>query len=443
MKYDHWLFQRIQGFKQNVVLETYDEALMYSELIIKVDLEVAKFQNNNIGQDSRVCIVGDFSTDTLVCILAAIKIGALIIPIAEQSIVEIDYVNQVCATTHIVNVKSQSIEHLQLGNACADISNFQEKLTPGFILFSSGTTGKPKGMLLSFERMIERFTKSRPLRKSITLLMIDHFGGINTIFGILANGASFVIPRTRAVHDICESVEMFKVETLPTTPSFLNLLISSGATDKYDLSSVNRITYGTEVMPKATLRQAQKLFPKAKFQQTYGLSEVGVLASKSRSDGSLWVKLGGDGFEIKVIDGTLWVKSKFSIECYLNSEEEYEKDGWFNTKDKVEVDGDWLKILGRSTDIITVGGQKVYPAEVESIIIDHPDVIDCKVYAEKHALLGQLICCDVVMTAEYTHKLVKQTLLPYCRGKLAAFKVPSKYKAVQSLITQRQKKSRK
>jgi acyl-coenzyme A synthetase/AMP-(fatty) acid ligase len=443
MIYDHWLFQRLQEFKDNVVLETFDDELTYSDLLVKVDLEVAKFQKNNVDFDSRVCIVGDFSADALVSMLAALKLGALIIPIAEQSIVELDYVHQICKTTHLIDVTSQAIANVKSGNACTDISNFQQNLIPGFILFSSGTTGQPKGMLLSFERMIERFTRPRPLKKSITLLMIDHFGGINTIFGILANGASFVIPKTRTVHDICESVEMFKVETLPTTPSFLNLLISSNAAEKYDLSSVERITYGTEVMPLATLERAQKVFPNAKFQQTYGLSEVGVLASKSKSDGSLWVKLGGDGFETKVIDGTLWVKSKFSIECYLNSDEEYEKDGWFNTKDQVEVDGDWLKILGRSTDLINVGGQKVYPTEVESIIIGHPDVIDCKVYAEKHALLGQLICCDVVMTDEYTDKRVKQTLLPYCRGKLVAFKVPSKYKVVQSLITQRQKKSRK
>jgi len=443
MSYDHWLFERILEYKNKVVLETHDQNILYRELLDEIDNQESQLKSNNITQQSRVCVVGDFSKDTLVSILALIKIGALIIPVAENSIVELDYVHEVCASTHIFNVSEKSITRLDCGVISAEIRTFQSKSLPGFILFSSGTTGKPKGMLLSFERMIERFKKTRPLKKSITLLMIDHFGGINTIFGILANGASFVIPKTRTMYDICEAIEMFKVETLPTTPSFLNLLISSNAANKYDLSSVTRITYGTEVMPEATLKKSKKLFPQAQFQQTYGLSEVGVLASKSKSDGSLWVKIGGEGFETKVVEGTLWVKSRFSIECYLNSGEIYEKDGWFNTKDQVEVDGDWMKILGRSTDLINVGGQKVYPAEIESIIIEHPEVIDCKVYAEKHSLLGQLICCDVVMLNECSDKAVKRMLLPYCREKLVSFKVPSKYKTVKSLITHRQKKSRK
>ena len=443
MIYDHWLFERLLEFENKVVLEAFDQTLHYHELLREIDLQVARLSKHNVTQVSRICIFGDFSIDTLVSILAGIKIGALIIPVAENSVVELDYVHKICATSHFIDIKRKSIEHLDNENISVEIVKFQSQKIPGFILFSSGTTGKSKGMLLSFERMIERFKKTRPLKKSITLLMVDHFGGINTIFGIIANGASFVIPKTRTVHDICESIELFKVETLPTTPSFLNLLISSDAMGQYDLSSVTRITYGTEVMPEATLRKSKKIFPQARFQQTYGLSEVGVFASKSRSDSSLWVKIGGDGFETKVIDSTLWVKSKFSIECYLNSEEIYEKDGWFNTKDQVEVDGDWIKILGRSTDLINVGGQKVYPLEIENIIINHPEVIDCKVYAEKHALLGQIVCCDVMMVQEYSDKSIKQMLLPYCRDKLISFKVPTKYRSVKSLITQRQKKSRK
>jgi len=138
---------------------------------------------------------------------------------------------------------------------------------------------------------------------------------------------------------------------------------------KYDLSSLKRITYGTEVMSQSTLDRVSAQFPGVSLLQTYGLSEVGVLRSQSREDGSLWVRLGGEGFKTKVVDGVLWVKSQYAMVGYLNSPSDFDADGWFNTQDQVEVDGDYFRILGRVTDIINVAGQKVYPAEVEEIIL--------------------------------------------------------------------------
>ena len=112
-------------------------------------------------------------------------------------------------------------------------------------------------------------------------------------------------------------------------------------------------------MPQATLDRLINIFPNAKLQQTYGLSELGVLRSKSEKDGSLWVKLGGDGFGLKVKDDILWIKSNFAMIGYLNAPQPFDDQGWFNTQDKVEVKGEYFRILGRETDLINVGGQKV------------------------------------------------------------------------------------
>ncbi len=99
----------------------------------------------------------------------------------------------------------------------------------------------------------------------------------------LSNGGTLVVVDDRSPDSVCRAIEAHGVELLPTSPTFLNLLLMSGAQDRHDVSSLQLITYGTEVMPEATLRRAHEAFPDATLQQTYGLSEVGILRSQVRA----------------------------------------------------------------------------------------------------------------------------------------------------------------
>ena len=189
---------------------------------------------------------------------------------------------------------------------------------------------------------------------------------------------------------------------------------------------MKRITYGTEVMPQATLDRLRQCFPGVLLQQTYGLSELGVLRSKSRPDGSLWVRIGGEGFQTKVMDDILWIKSAYAMVGYLNAPSPFDAEGWFNTQDKVEVDGEWFRILGRVTDLINVAGQKVYPAEVEDVILGLDNIDDVAVYGEKHAILGQIVVAKVVTRTPESVASLKQRIRKACLQRLATYKVPSK-----------------
>ena len=261
---------------------------------------------------------------------------------------------------------------------------------------------------------------------AIAFLMLDHFGGINTLLAILGGLGTVVTVPDRSVSRICQAIETHRVEVLPTTPSFLNALVRSDAVDRFDLSSLSRITYGTEVMPQETLDRVRRAFPDVVLQQTYGLSELGVLRSKSRDDGSLWVQVGGEGFRTKVVDGVLYIKSDYAMLGYLNAPSPFDADGWFDTQDVVEVDGDWLRILGRDTDLINVGGQKVYPAEVEQAILELDNIEDVAVYGEAHPLLGQVVVAKVVTFEEETAAALKLRIRVACAPKLAPYKLPTK-----------------
>ncbi len=297
---------------------------------------------------------------------------------------------------------------------------------PGLILFSSGSTGTPKAILHNMRLVTEKFRKPGPRMVAIAFLMLDHFGGINTVFSILGGLGTVVTVRDRSVVNVCRAVEEHRVEVLPTTPSFLNMLVRSDALERFDLSSLNRITYGTEVMPQTTLDRVRRAFPGVLLQQTYGLSELGVLRSKSREDGSLWVRVGGEGFQTKVVDQILWIKSDYAMVGYLNAPDPFDADGWFNTQDLVEVDGEWLRILGRDSDLINVAGQKVYPAEVEQAILELDNIRDVVVYGEANPLLGQMVVAKVATFEPETAASLKQRIRLACAHQLVAFKLPTK-----------------
>lgn len=318
---------------------------------------------------------------------------------------------------------------------------------PGLVLFSSGSTGESKAAVHDFFPLLEKFKVRRQTLRTITFLLYDHIGGINTLLYTMSNAGCMITVRGRDPDAVLGAVESYKAELLPTSPTFLNLVLLSEAYKRYDLSSLKTITYGTEPMPENTLKRLQELFPRINLQQTYGLSEVGILRSKSKDDGSLWVKIGGEGFETRIVDGILQIKARSAMLGYLNAPSPFTEDGWFNTGDAVEVDGEHVKILGRKSEIINVGGEKVYPAEVENVIQELNAVGEVTVYGERNPIMGNIVCADVTPITkldEAQRKDVITLVKKHCRQKLQAFKVPLKVNVVnESQHTERFKKARR
>ncbi len=152
----------------------------------------------------------------------------------------------------------------------------------------------------------------------------------------LANGGCLVTVHDRNPDAVLQAVENHRVELLPTSPTFLNLMLLSESYRRYDLSSLQTITYGTEPMSDTVLKRLHKLFPQVALRQTYGLSEVGILRSKSSSSDSLWIKIGGEGYETRIVDSILEIKAKSAMLGYLNFPTPFTADGWFNTGDALK-----------------------------------------------------------------------------------------------------------
>ncbi|HRE87572.1 MAG TPA: fatty acid--CoA ligase family protein [Myxococcota bacterium] len=426
-----WLIARFATARGKAAFVHHGVGFAYDALVERVGLLEGELAKRGVRQGDIVVLKADYAPEVVCVLLALARLRCVIVPLTSGSVIEESEVLPICGwTRRIVFAPDGATWHMEeegaheVGNAMLD--EFRATRRPGVVLFSSGSTGRPKGMLHDLWRVLEKFKVARAPVTAIPFLMLDHFGGLNTILAITSSLGTVVTTENRLLATVCAAIERHQVDLLPTTPSFLTFLAASDLPGRYDLSSLKRITYGTETMPQATLDRIRRLFPGVELQQTYGLSEVGVLRSQSRPDGSLWMRIGGQGFETEVRDGILWVRSESRMVGYLNAPSAFDEDGWFNTQDRVEVDGEWFKILGRNTDIINVAGQKVYPAEVEDVILGLDGVVDVVVRGERHALLGQIVVAHVALKEAEPTATLRARVRQHCLSRLASFKVPTK-----------------
>jgi acyl-CoA synthetase (AMP-forming)/AMP-acid ligase II len=314
----------------------------------------------------------------------------------------------------------------------------------GFIIFSSGSTGRAKAILHEADRFLAKFENAGKAFRTLTFLLFDHIAGLDTLFYGLASGGTVVFPDNRDPVSVARLMQDTRVEVLPASPTFLRLFCLSEEAGRFDLSSLKIITHGSEPMDSSTLNRLRERFPGVQLIQKYGTSEFGAPRSKSRGDGSLWMKLSGEGFSVCVRDGVLWVRADAAMLGYLNVPPPKIENGWMCTGDSVEVDGEWIRILGRQSDLIIVGGEKVFPAEVEETILELPQFQEAKVWGEKHALIGQIVCAAVVVAkSAIGDDEALRIIRSHCGSKLARYKVPVKVCVSQeSLVGSRHKMSR-
>jgi acyl-CoA synthetase (AMP-forming)/AMP-acid ligase II len=443
-----FLFERFREAPDRVAFVDRGVATSYGELVAAVARAEAFLEAQGVGRGEVVVVVGDYSPEVVAFLLALARRGCVLVPVTPASVIEEGAVRALAEAGWIARHPGR-LEEVRLeatGRRAAHplLRGLIDAGRPGLLLFSSGSSGTPKAILHDLARVAAKFERRPPSIVAIAFLMLDHFGGINTILNITAGLGTVVTVADRSVEGVCQAIQAHRVEILPATPSFLNLLVRAGALERFDLSSLKRITYGTEVMPQATLDRLQALFPGVLLQQTYGLSEVGVLRSRSRGDGSLWMRIGGDGFQLQVRDGILWIKSEYAMLGYLNAVAPFDAEGWFDTQDRVEVDGEWMRVLGRVTDLINVAGQKVYPAEVEEVILGMEGVADAAVHGESNALLGQIVVARVATREPEPPAALRQRVRAACAARLAPFKVPAKVlpASADELYSTRMKKRR-
>ncbi|MCI7057086.1 MAG: fatty acid--CoA ligase family protein [Selenomonas bovis] len=186
-------------------------------------------------------------------------------------------------------------------------------------------------------------------------------------------------------------------------------------------------------------------FPHVRFLQTFGTSETGIISTVSKSSTSTFLKFDDPDTEYKVVDGELWLRTKTQVMGYLNAKaERFTEDGWFRTGDFVEEKDGFLRIVGRNSDMINVGGEKVMPEEVETVLLQMPGVEDVTVYGESNPITGQAVACKIKhRDAAMTPLEIKKEVRKFCKTRLASYKIPVRVVLMEQVeYTKRFKKKR-
>lgn len=440
-----FFFEDFAQYGNDTAIIWKDTAISYAQISERISLWREKLSNIESGQV--VCLEGDFSPEAIAILFVLIEKGVLVAPMDINHTDKNARKYDIAQIQTIIRIHAEdNIEFIERDKNVLLNEYYQEVIrrgAPGLVLFTSGSSGDPKGALHDFSKLLDKFRTKRKALRTINFLLFDHWGGLNTLFHIMSNGGTVVILENRTPEYVASLIEKYKIELLPTSPTFLNMMMMSRAYEDKDFSSLKIISYGSEPMPENLLTRLHNTFPGIKLQQTYGLIELGVMRSKSETDDSLWVKIGGEGFQTRVVDGILQIKSDSAMIGYMNAPSPFTEDGWFITGDSVEVKGEYFKILGRKSELINVGGEKVFPQEVENVIIEIPEVSDVIVYGESNPMTGKIVCAKVSYQGDLSKSEIIKIIKTYCRTKLQSFKIPVKINVVsETFESDRFKKNR-
>lgn len=417
---------------------------LYSDLLrIKAQAQCFLDQQG-VQQGQMAALCADYSPASLAMLLALIEREAIVVPISIGmetggsqyiDIADPEYIIAVVGDGYDLQQRTPERPKHEL------VRDLAGRSVPGLVLFTSGTTGTPKAVLHDLNKLLSKFIRADKRHRALCFLMFDHIGGVDTYFYSLFSGGLAVFPGSRDPAHICKLVETHKVEVMPVSPTFLNLLLLSGAHKLSDLSSLQIITFGAEKISDSLLERVEREFSPVRLVQKYGITELGSPSSRTHREDSSLIKVAGDSVKVKVVDGILHVKADTAMIGYLNAASPFTEDGWYNTGDAAEEHGDYIKILGRVSDMINVGGEKVFPAEVESAILEMDAVADVLVYGEENPLVGQMVCARVNLTPWADSRDIVQQVKSHCGLRLEKHKIPAKVTlSEESLHGERYKK---
>lgn len=410
--------------------------MIFLDNIFKENIEFI----NEIPKSSIVSIIGDFDIFTIACTIRLLSKGHILVPLTYETENQHNYFFEVSNAEYIIKNKSL----IKIDNKTYKRNHHLEYVKKtgngGIIFFSTGTTGNPKAILHSLERFLLPFEIRKKEHRSLGFLLFDHIGGFNTLFHLLFNNGTLFRTKTRTVDEVLEIIRKNNLTLLPTTPTFLRILMCHKDFPNNIPSCISVISYGTEMMHESTLKFLSDSLPKINFRQTYGMSELGILPIKSKSSSSTEITIKKSNYVDWIIDknSLLKVKSKFSMIGYLNAENPFDEEGWLNTGDIAKLTNDgFFKILGREKNFINVGGLKVLPEEIESIANNYEHILRSKAKGIKNPITGEYI--ELTIELSKTIKFNKREFESYLKENLSSSKLPSSIKIGTIKLSHRMK----
>jgi len=439
-----------------------------------VDALAATLVERGLARGERCAVLAPNGAGFVLAFFAALRAGAVVVPVGAR-----------LAPTEVAHIVEDSgavvllfdPEHADTAQVAAKgawlgslgpCSGFEDVLSSGFgpapalrvedvdeqddaiIMYTSGTTGKPKGVLLDHHRAIWAAMSEvaslglRDGERYLHLAPLHHSGGIVFLVTTTLLGGTHVVLEAFEPVAVLDAIERERCTFFLAVPTMFAFLLRVPRLAHRDLSSWRLSVFGAAPMPRATLEAMLAAFPSVELVQLCGQTEGGPGGIYSTAEQvraqpevtghqamvfyeSRVVEAGGDDDTEPGRVGELVLRGEGVMKGYWNQPEATARtlrDGWLHTGDLVRRDPDGaMTLVDRLKDLIITGGQNVYSAEVELIVADHPAVVDCAVVGRPHAEYGESIVAFVVASADRLAPTPEE-LRDFCRGRIARYKAP-------------------
>ena len=312
---------------------------------------------------------------------------------------------------------------------------------PHVIFFTSGSTGLPKGVVISHRANWLRGCQGVFLdvpERTVCMFPLFHMAGFTMALAAWHTRGELIIARSAKADDLLEATQRRRATRLYLLPAVFARILEADLS-RYDTTSLRELDTGTSAVPIELLEAMKERFPSTRTRIRYGSTEVG--SACSLGDADVLRKPGSVGFapagvELRLSDeGEILVRSPFMMTEYFDNPEataEALRDGWFQTGDLGALDDEgYLSIVGRKKEIIRTGGESVSPSEVEAVLAKLPGIREVAVVGLPDPGWGEVICAAVV--PESGAEIQLEALQSHCEGALASFKKPRRLVEVDAL----------
>ncbi|TFB13922.1 long-chain fatty acid--CoA ligase [Filobacillus milosensis] len=468
-----WIGKRAQLFSNDraIIDADTDESWTYFEINERAEQLAAILVDHQVNKGDRVALLAPNHVSYLDFLFACMKIGAIFVPLNWRlSTDELQYVVNDSGPTFIAVHQLFSEEHEWLepsmiiktndyinSNHLNDIPlsvvDISEK-DPLAMVYTGGTTGKPKGAVLShqsiFWNAINTIVSWNLTKEDCTLTTIPmfHTGGLNALTTpILLAGGTVVLRSTFDPEEAVEELINYRCTTVLFIPTMYHMIVQTEMFKQADFPDMKVFLSGGAPCP-LTVYEAFKN-KGLKFKEGYGLTEAGpnnfyidpdeaLLHQGSVGRAMLFNEIkivDEDGAEVDVnVNGELWLKGKHLFECYWNNEEETRNafiQDWFLTGDLARRDAaGYVYIAGRKKEMIISGGENIYPLEIEHWLQSHEQVNEVAVVGLPHDKWGEVVAAFVSLCDGH---MTEEVLVKYCEQKLSRYKIPKKFYMVDEL----------